>query len=498
MVSRTISVAPNAHRRDWFWAAFLACSLAAMAPLWSVRYLPMTDLPQHAVMLSIWQHLNDPQYGFRDRFVLNPFTPYWGSYSVARALASFTSVHTALKLVVSLAVLAFPLSLVFLFQRQRIDRWWALVGFVLAFGHAFYFGFFNFLLAVPLGIVFIALALSYAEAPRLRGGLVMALAFLGLFLAHGMILLFGTLIFVALVFACSPDMRALPARWLPLGPAWLVSIGWTSFRSSHLKSPVELGFGWYRLAATTNMIGYSYNPGAWMVVCTLFALIIHERARGRRPLHLYIPLACAAGFVFFWPQDVLAIQHVAFRFTMLLIPFTVLALAPAARSGVRRALALFVVGWLGWTAVRFQRFDADARDYDVIQASMGWNKSLRPLIFEPTNAQFGEGTPFLHFPLWTQAEKGGISAFSFASVFQNIVNYRPDAALPIDSVLERDHAEYSPALFRWSREPGFDYYVVRSSIDRSAALFGEAGPAVTLLARQGKWWLYGRGATRLR
>jgi hypothetical protein len=40
-----------------------ALVVAAILPTVAFRYLPMTDLPQHAAVVAILRHLHDPQFG---------------------------------------------------------------------------------------------------------------------------------------------------------------------------------------------------------------------------------------------------------------------------------------------------------------------------------------------------------------------------------------------------------------------------------------------------
>ena len=96
-----------------FWWAFAVCSLVAVLPLWRVEYLPMADLPQHAVQVSIWRHWSDPAFGidgatYREIYRPNWFTPYLLGYSLARAFAFLLPVKLALKTVLSLALIGVP------------------------------------------------------------------------------------------------------------------------------------------------------------------------------------------------------------------------------------------------------------------------------------------------------------------------------------------------------------------------------------------------------
>src|ERR1041384_4083763 len=115
--------AEQADRRRYR-LAFAACSLVALAVLWIPKYLPLADLPQHAAQISIWKHIDDPAFGFREVFELQYFTPYLLGYGLARLFAGLCSVLVAMKLVLTLTVLGLPWSLGQLLGATRGDRWW--------------------------------------------------------------------------------------------------------------------------------------------------------------------------------------------------------------------------------------------------------------------------------------------------------------------------------------------------------------------------------------
>src|SRR6478609_10268523 len=94
-----------------FLLALGACSLVALIVLWVPKYLPLTDLPQHAAQISIWKHLADPSYGFGKVFRVHYFTPYLLANALARVFAEAFTILVAVKLVLTLAVLGLPLSL---------------------------------------------------------------------------------------------------------------------------------------------------------------------------------------------------------------------------------------------------------------------------------------------------------------------------------------------------------------------------------------------------
>src|SRR5678815_1702445 len=88
-----------------FWACFAALSLILAGSIFSVRYLPLVDLPQHAAQLSAFVHYDDPAWGFREQFELNWTTPYVLLYVLARPLVPLFGVVGALHALIALSLI---------------------------------------------------------------------------------------------------------------------------------------------------------------------------------------------------------------------------------------------------------------------------------------------------------------------------------------------------------------------------------------------------------
>ena len=140
-------------------------SAAAGAFLLPTRFLPLTDLPQLAAQLSILVHLDDPGWGFSEQFERNLATPYLFVHALALPLVPLCGVVGALRVVVWLGVIAYPLALVPATRVGRLDPFWALLGFPAAFGFSFWFGFVNFVLVTPLAILFLTALMRFPDDP---------------------------------------------------------------------------------------------------------------------------------------------------------------------------------------------------------------------------------------------------------------------------------------------------------------------------------------------
>jgi hypothetical protein len=474
--------------------AFVLCAGATIALLWSVRYLPMVDLPQHTAQLSYWIHYDDPAFGFAEQLRINWFSPYLLGYALARAAALVLPVAAALKLVITLSILALPLAMDRLLRYAGGDRWWALLGFPLGLGFAFQWGFFNWMVALPLFLWLLPATLEYARSPSPRGAVLLALVGAALFFAHGLMMVFFVLVAGASVLYSARSLRRAALPLLPLLVPLGVAVCWR-FWGAHNEvafAPMPTGPPWKGfwsrpLIWMPLLTGTGNEPSAAGVGFAMAALLFMRGLTPSPQLLRRAPFLVTAVCYGLGPFAAMTTAFVNVRFAVLLIPTALLALergrprAPA--RPLQIATLLLVLGWVGYNAVRFQRFDREARSFDEILARAEPRRRLLYLPFEAGFPGFS-AVPFLHFSAYYQAQKGGTINFSFAGSLVELVQYRPGHVPPT-----RPLVHVWPSMFDWSLDGGYDYYLVRASDPRPLHLFPPEAP-VTLVARAGQWWLY--------
>jgi hypothetical protein len=481
-----------------FIVAFALCSLAALCVLWIPKYLPMTDLPQHAAQVSIWKHLNDPAYGFGDVFELQYFTPYLMGYGLARLFAEAFSVLVALKLVLTLAVLGLPLSLLRLLHATRGDRWWSLVGFPLAFGYPFLWGFFNYVVAIPLGVFYLAFVVDCARRFDTRRAVWLAVLTTLLLAAHLLIFALCGLSAAALLAFSAKTWRAALLRLAPLTPSLLLALAWGMRRDQNgAIVPDVFHYGLQRFVeAPALLVGYPHDTAGLLVGLLIVSFFVISGVRLVRGPERWIPLALWACAYLLLPRDFNNVGFLYPRLATLLVPFAFLATEPG-RPRVRPPLihaALTVIA-LGWTCVvfgGFYAFDRDARQLDVALQGMPGNQRIRSLIFDRGDEYTPGGVPFLHFPVWYQVEKGGTTSFSFACSSLTVAVSRSK-----NCRLVKTSIDWLPAAFDMrSEQDAYDYYIVRAPTDLGPRLFRGATRRIHLAAHEGMWWVYRRGEKR--
>jgi hypothetical protein len=476
--------------------AYAGLALAALVPIWSVKYLPMVDLPQHAAQITLWMHLDDPAWGLAGEFQLNPYSPYLLGYALARIVGTFTSALVAVKVVVTLAILALPVSMQVLLDRWRGDRFWALLGFPLAFGVAFYWGLFNYLVAVPAAVLYVALAARYAELPTLRRAVVLGLAGCGLYVAHALILGICSVVAFALIALRAGGLRNLVVRALPLGLPLALAAAWA--RWTYTTDPYVRQAVWWNLGLHRVwyfpwvMLGAdNFNTAELVAFLLMAATLLLAASRGGAAARWLPATICVAGYLLA-PSSVFGTALIHGRIAELAAVFTVVAVAPlAARSPSRRtqvartAIVALVLGWTVLLTVRFRAFDEDAVGLDTVIAAIPPGQKVLGLMFAQDSRSV-PGYPFLHAGAWYQAEKGGVFGFSAASFFPALIRYGPNASGPVAT----EEFALDPSKFDWSRDGWYDWFIVRAPVDAGPFLVRTATVPISLRVHDGSWWLY--------
>ena len=478
---------------------FASMAALSLLPLLIVKYPPMVDLPQHAAQIRLWQDLDD----HADTHKLNPLTPYLATYLAGRALAEVFPIRAAMKVLVAVLILALPLALVHLLVRTGGDRWWALLGFPLSYSFCFYWGLLNFLAAAPLGIVLVTLALDLRRSfDGGRHGLgrevVLALLALALLATHGLVCAFALLVAGTATLLAAGSVRTAVLRQLAFLPAAAGGLWWylaTRSAEEQTSKPFTWDFRWSRFAELPGtLLG---DPGgrqaalfgAAMLVLVLLAL--RRPAAGPAPARLRlaraVPFVLALGVFLFAPDIYFRAAFFNLRFAVFLVPWLLLAVVPGRPADrlSRTLVAVLAAAWLVALIPRFLAFDREAREIDGPLAAMEPDRRVLGLVFEPFSAAV-PAPAHLHLFAWYAAEKGGIADFSFAYFYPQLVRYRPDV-----EPLVPDAFSWRPQTFDDRLRSSYDYFLVRSSTDRTAELFpSHRPPAVRLRVHSGKWWLY--------
>jgi hypothetical protein len=502
LVRRSESAAPTARaaRRFSAWLArdgrlnafAIALSLALGASFVGFRDLPMIDLPQHAAQIATWQRLDAGDPASLERFELNFRTPYLLAYPLARALSPVCGVVLALKIVVWASVVASFFAMAALARRLGHDPWLGFFGLVTAMGLCFYFGFVSFLVAMPLAVASLVLALEHAERPSARSGALLALTLTLLLTAHGIafVMAFGTVGALLL-----RGGGAWLARLSPLVPPILMAAFWIA------PGPVSVRIGgdaWgltpdrlRELPALLVGMGSSDHVSFVLGLALIAATVVMLGTRLERRLLRALPLLLLLLAYCFFPVMFRGVVLLHTRLACFLLPVALLALAPqpslaASARRLSRALVLAVTGvWFAIFSFRLALFNREAASFHALMAELPAGLAMRPLIFDRDSRAFPGVPAFLHYSAYYYVEKGGFQGYSFAMYPLSVVRYRAQVFATMQG-----GAEWRPDLFSRDEIPDYDYFLVRSASDVGPQLFADTD--VELTAHADEWWGYTR------
>jgi hypothetical protein len=453
-----------------YWIAFIACTVAATVPLLMTDTLPMADLPEHMAQVAIWKHYGDPCHRFCDTFELNFATPYLLGYGITRALAAFMRVSHAMAITVWLSIVLLPLSLRALLARGRGDVWLSLLGFPLAYGFAFYWGFLNYAVTIPVGIFYVALLFDRGrDVPR---GLVALLALLG----HGLVFIFCTA--ATLVF-CATRRTLRPLLGLVPGLVLLTILA--------VRLRAQYGWMWEESYARlidfpSLLLANAWEPWAALVVAAMAIAVAITRPRVTRDAARWALAVLALAAYFALPMIGFANSLIYQRFAVFAAA-AVLFLFDEPRRGVavsRGMVVAIVVIWMTVLAVRFRAFDAEKEPFDRLIAALPANRGVLMFIDDSTSAHV-PGPVYLHYSALYQVRRGGVTAWSFANWTPQIVRYRPGKEMGV-GVGPRPYMGID-----WPNVLRYEYVLMRGSGARRYLLpSGE----LKLHARAGEWWLF--------
>lgn len=479
---------------------FYLALLLAVTPLWISNYVPGVDLPGHAAQAAALHEIWRGNTIFTDVFEVNLFTPYLTGTTLVALLAFLMPVGVAIKLLLSIVVVATVILAGRLLESVGGDTSlrWLLIPSTYSF--AFYWGFFPFVCAVPLGLVLLLLAIRMHRQASVALAAVIAAYSVFLFFSHLLVLCFSALLALAWLAALNfrkPSRLAavsIPfAAALPLIALWInTTLGSESYVSSDrvsfgplLKRPLDI------IVQYSGLDGVFFGISIFIFV-VIIALPFASRMKLTRQPEKWAMAVCGFTVFMVFPSYGMGTAFLYERFGLYL-PILWLLLWERTQADTTRwhwlgILVVFV--WAGANVLRFSTFNLETKGFETIMADM--EPSRRVLSMMPMNGSGQFTAPvFLHFPSWYQAERRGIVDYNFGMFYGTVVRYKADKQAAID-----DQFAWNPATFDWRLNGGdsYDYFVIRSRTDVSEEIFKNRRSSVQLLRNENFWWLYERVA----
>lgn len=495
---------------------FAACLAVTLAPIWIARHVPAVDVPQHLFLAEVLRGLGDPASHHHAIYVAAPKLTYVTFYYFVKAAADLVGVEAATKLWLSLVLGAIPLSLLVLLRTLRRDEWLSLLAFPLVYTDNFYWGLVSFLSSIPLTFLVCALFVRVLEAERqgLRWAAALAFSLVALQLTHAAAMIFPAAALPLLLVLTPSDRRRRARALAALVPgvalflAWLVEgvhrdrvFGepgepWKAVAPLLDARSFEFTAGRVRLAQWFELLGNGFWDWAdrrplWLLAGLVLLLAAASLLRAprapaglsRSELRPFALFALALAAYFLLPTHVTGYMYMVHpRYAQVSALLLLPALAfPAGRGRALAATAAAaIVLYAGLNlSVLFHRFDAEARDFDRVVASLPERSRVMHLVLDRGSAVATHAV-YLHYAALAAQRVNGTPSFSLALDPSFPVNYRAGARPPGPAW------EWRPERFSWDQASWYDHYLVRGGAS-AQELFGSHAAEVEPVAAAGRW-----------
>jgi hypothetical protein len=447
------------RRGAWGELGFGALALALVVPLWSVRYPPFQDFPQYVALARTLADYSSPGLGFERFFELNFSTyalfPAWLSAAFALVFGPLV----ATKLLVSLVIVSSPWALRLLLRALGRPVEYALFVLPLAYNAHVVMGFLGYVVAVTLmlwGLVFGVIALEREHYGwRVAQGIV-ALACLYSHVVPFAFLMGG----LGLAILVSVPLRSWWRHALPSLPALLLfargltqpDTGWSTLPVGLAKTipncPIydDTRVTFAALPDWVNDIFASQWDDRLLigmfVACVVVVLLGTHFGSApvpgkRRRIALCMGMLAPAGFAlyFIMPRTCDWIWPIHARFLFVAVMLAVLVLPALPRMPLRAlalALSITALAVVARTTHEFRQYAPDVGDLQPALAVIPVGKLVAALTFDK-QATAMRLAGFHHFGAYCQAERGGLTMFSFATMPHWPTRVRPELQIPAPS-----------------------------------------------------------------
>lgn len=417
----------------------LGISLVLVAlPFLVVRFVPISDLPQHAAQIRLLDEL----LGIESASVeLSDYTVRWWApgnlaYGIFFVWARLLDPVAAAR--ASMATLALLLVLAFHALARARDRApeHATLASMLVFSISLYWGFVGFLLGAVIFLLLLPTLLAPLDAARpWRSVGVLAAAITAIYFAHSLWLVPAALALLigAVGVGERPRFRTVVMRMAALSPAVIASLLWLpALRSERAALGFDLGLRYLPISGRLSidfgcdvLLGGLVGPLEPVLLLLSFAWVALGISRDRAALDR--PLAALGSllllFALLGPDAYLNTRHMNLRFgfiggALLLLATPRMPLRDSLRHAIP-VVALLVL--VASTASAWR--DVEDRELRGLSASLAASPApTRTLGLDYVGMSDVLRTPpFLQLFAWRQALHGGELSFSFAEHRAGIV-----------------------------------------------------------------------------
>ena len=328
---------------------------ALLAPIWTVRYIPAGDYPNHLASAFVLAHLDDPRFAFHSFYAAD-----WNSYpylmmsGVLVLLQKAVSIDLAGRLLLSLCVLAVPASAWWFLRETNPGEEMLALWTLITTQNTYFFlnGFLNMQLGLALCLVVLAAWVRFMKNPRILWWVLLLVAVTALYFTHLMaVAIAGLVLTVHTLIVARRRLLMLWALFIPAAACylhsewhrastWNVSYGTITWKLAGLFVPV-LGFS----------ITLDFLTLAACGLCWFWALYRNQDLRWQAPW--MVPAISLFGLYWIFPAAYGSGMGADWR----LLPFCVVLGLAAVRLGRRlKPLAAVVLLLFSIRAAALERY----------------------------------------------------------------------------------------------------------------------------------------------
>jgi len=232
-----LATSGESFRQRFAWPlVFWLTAVASALPIFSARFLPFTDLPEHVAAMSTIADLLPGGPGAPYTIALRS-SQYFGYHAIGALIARV--VHDAVlgnQILLAFVAILWPLSMRSRLRALHHDERLAIFACLLFWNRALAIGFLPFVASVPVAIFIIAGVVRQTDAFSIKRSVILAFASIGLFYIHVSGYLVAGVASAGIVLAARPRLRQVVTTSAAFIPSAIVAALW-SRRASLTRTP---------------------------------------------------------------------------------------------------------------------------------------------------------------------------------------------------------------------------------------------------------------------
>jgi len=490
-----------------FWYLVVALlTIISLWPIWSVRFPPMQDYPQHLSQVQILSEYSNPDYDYKDNFSadLKP-VPYATFYAITFFFSKFLPIETSGKAAISLYILLITFLVLRIAHQPKVDSipWGVLLLFPLAFNQQYFLGTINYLFSLPILLLSLIGQKNIIKGEGgFRAAFIHVLWILALFFTHPFtFLVFIFLSLTNIILFCKKHndfKRILPHICVAV---FLFFVWFFTANPADVSAlpPEAKGFRWmpfneilvYYLYIFTGMLWYD-GPDSilivlWISLTSITVLSLFKHHNGDKDyLNKYVFFfAITTIGIFILPFAKGVFTFINLRLTAVSYFFLAMTVGRVNFKGISKIIFIILLAAIMLHSVAKQRhISNDIADIEPILKKIPPQSSILALVFNNNSPEL-DRRPF--DPHITDHH------YYYILIGGGILNpYLPDSPLlPVhlkpESVLP-EPGGYMPHKFKWELHGAYyDYFLIRGL---TKGVLPYISKKAVLVERSGKWLLF--------